>query len=320
MWVDVSVGVNVRTGPSTSYAVVGGHAHGTRLTGSLTSNGWLKTGDNRFVHAGNLTTTDPGGGGGGSETVTQWVRSNAANVRSGPGLNYSVVTAVTRGTTVQGTWTSNGWLDIGGGRFISGSVLTSENPDGGDGTETVTRWVSVPVANVRSGPSTSHSVVGTANQGERVQGTLESNGWLRISSSRFMAPSVLTNQQPGPAPAPPPAPSPTRQAILNTAAQYVGYPYILYGTPPNAFDCSSYTWWVYKQNGIDIPRTVRDQRAFVIPVSDPQPGDLVFYHNWYHVGIYAGNGMSYEAQNPSTGVIYGPLWDDAVWYGRVPGM
>lgn len=108
--------------------------------------------------------------------------------------------------------------------------------------------------------------------------------------------------------------------MLDTAADYVGHPYVLYGTPPTAFDCSAYTWWVYQQNGINIPRTVRDQRAFVTPVTDPQPGDLVFFDDWYHVAIYAGNGHFYEAMNASTGVVYQKQWTDKVWYGRVPGV
>jgi cell wall-associated NlpC family hydrolase len=194
-------------------------------------------------------------------------------------------------------------------------------------TQLVDRWVSAAVANVRSGPSTSYSIVGTKTQGTKVTGSLTSNGWLKLSATEYMAPSVLSTTPPTTAPAPapapvPPAPTKLRQALLTTAAQYVGYPYVLYGTPPEAFDCSSYTWWVYKQNGISIPRTVRDQRTFVTPVTDPQPGDLIFYKNYYHVGIYAGPGMSYEAQNPDTDVVYGKIWDrpENVWYGRVPGV
>ena len=113
------------------------------------------------------------------------------------------------------------------------------------------------------------------------------------------------------------APAPVGGSLLGIAASYVGYPYVLYGTPPQAFDCSAYTWWVFKQAGIDIPRTVAGQKAAVTPVSDPQPGDLVFYNDWYHVGIYAGNGMTYEALNPSTDVRYGPLLSNNVWYGRL---
>ncbi|MFK5635440.1 C40 family peptidase [Ornithinimicrobium sp. LYQ103] len=106
-------------------------------------------------------------------------------------------------------------------------------------------------------------------------------------------------------------------SLLDVAAAYVGYPYVLYGTPPQSFDCSAYTWYVFQQAGIDIPRTVAGQKGAVTPVSDPQPGDLVFYNDWYHVGIYAGGGMTYEALNPSTDVRYGPLLSSNVWYGRI---
>lgn len=125
-------------------------------------------------------------------------------------------------------------------------------------------------------------------------------------------PAAQPAQQAAPA-----APAPVGGSVLNVAAAYVGYPYVLYGTPPYSFDCSAYTWWVFQQAGINIPRTVSGQKGAVTPVSDPQPGDLVFYNDYYHVGIYAGNGMTYEALNPSTGVRYGPMISNNVWFGRI---
>ncbi|GAA1167815.1 hypothetical protein GCM10009584_05960 [Ornithinimicrobium humiphilum] len=114
-----------------------------------------------------------------------------------------------------------------------------------------------------------------------------------------------------------PAPAPVGGSVLGVAASYVGYPYQLMGTPPSSFDCSAFTWWVFQQAGISIPRSVAGQRGAVTPVSNPQPGDLIFYNDWHHVGIYAGNGMTYEALNPGTGVRYGPLLSSNVWYGRI---
>ncbi|WP_431473466.1 hypothetical protein [Ornithinimicrobium sp. W1665] len=67
-----------------------------------------------------------------------------------------------------------------------------------DDPATVARWVSVPVANVRSGPSLSNGVVTTKTLGNAVSGTLTSNGWLRISSTQYMHPSVLTSTDPTP--------------------------------------------------------------------------------------------------------------------------
>ena len=327
-WVSPSVG-NVRSGPGLQHRVVTTMTRGTKVTGTWV-NGWLNIGGGRYLSETILTATDPAPAPTPpAATVTRWVSASVANVRSGPSTNHSIVGTRTLGTEVSGTLTSNGWLKMSGNQYMSPGVLTTTAPAPAPApappAATVTRWVSVPVANVRSGPSTNYSIVGTRTQGQELTGTLTSNGWLKMAGNQHVSPTVVSTTAPAPAPSPPsnpapPAPTPLRESLLATAAHYVGSPYVLYGTPPHAFDCSSYTWWIYKQNGIEIPRTVAGQRDFVIPVTDPQPGDLVFYKNWYHVGIYAGPGMSYEAQNPSTGVIYGPIWSTEVWYGRVPGM
>lgn len=131
------------------------------------------------------------------------------------------------------------------------------------------------------------------------------------------APPDNLNEAPEPVSEPVAATPAPVGGVMGIAASYVGYPYVLYGTPPATFDCSGYVWWVYKQAGIDIPMTVNGQKGAVTPVSNPQPGDLIFYNDFHHVGIYAGNGMTYEALNPSSGVRYGPLVNTNVWYGRI---
>ncbi|MFK5688581.1 SH3 domain-containing protein [Ornithinimicrobium sp. LYQ92] len=323
-YMDAAVG-NIRSGPGLNHSIVTTMVKGTKVTGTWTSNNWLDLGNGKFVSGGILTSTPPsGGGGGGVQETTRYISANVGNIRSGPGLNHSIVTTMVKGTKVTGTWTSNNWLDLGNGKFVSGGILTSTPPSGGGGggggpQETV-RYISANVGNIRSGPGLNHSIVTTMVKGTQVSGTWTSNNWLDLGNGKFVSGGILTSTPPSGGVAPVPAPTPVRQGIIDTAADYVGSPYVLYGTPPDAFDCSSYTWWAYKQNGIDIPRTVRDQRTFVTPVTNPKPGDLVFYKNWYHVGIYAGPGMSYEAQNPQAGVVYGPIWDSQVWYGRVPGM
>lgn len=54
------------------------------------------------------------------------------------------------------------------------------------------------------------------------------------------------------------------------------------------FDCSGFTQYVFGKVGISLPRTAEQQRQFVTPVSNPQPGDLVFFGApACHLGIYA---------------------------------
>jgi cell wall-associated NlpC family hydrolase len=85
------------------------------------------------------------------------------------------------------------------------------------------------------------------------------------------------------------------QQIIATGEKYMGTPY-KYGAAAgqtNTFDCSSFTQYVYKQNGIDLPRSSKQQSQVgsYVARSDLQPGDLVFFYSpIHHVAIYIGNG------------------------------
>lgn len=104
--------------------------------------------------------------------------------------------------------------------------------------------------------------------------------------------------------------------VLGIASGLSGIPYRWGGTTTGGFDCSGFTQYVFRQAGISLPRTAGQQRAATAYVSNPVPGDLVFFGT-YHVGIYAGNGMMYDA--PSAGGTTGlhKIWSNAVTYGRV---
>jgi peptidoglycan DL-endopeptidase CwlO len=118
--------------------------------------------------------------------------------------------------------------------------------------------------------------------------------------------------------APAPAPSkPAAGGVLGIAAQYAGIMYVYGGTTPAGFDCSGFTQYVFRQVGISLPRTAEDQRQATTPVSNPQPGDLVFFGSpAYHVGIYAGNGMMWDSPRTGKAVALRSIWSSSVTYGR----
>ncbi|MFJ6936030.1 NlpC/P60 family protein [Streptomyces sp. NPDC101132] len=102
-------------------------------------------------------------------------------------------------------------------------------------------------------------------------------------------------------------PSGRAGAALAAAQTKLGSAYISGAEGPNAFDCSGLTQWAYKQAGVGISRTTWTQanEGTRIPISQLQPGDLVFfYSDLHHVGLYAGNGMTLHASNPRGGVKY----------------
>lgn len=139
------------------------------------------------------------------------------------------------------------------------------------------------------------------------------------TNERAEAPAQQQTQQAAaPAPAPEPAaPAPTG-GVLGVAAQYVGVPYVWGGTTPSGFDCSGFSQYVFAQVGISLPRTAAAQQSFATPVSNPQPGDLVFYgYPAYHMGIYAGNGMMYDSPRPGKFVSLREVFPGVSGYGRV---
>lgn len=111
--------------------------------------------------------------------------------------------------------------------------------------------------------------------------------------------------------------------ILGSAKNLIGTPYCRGGSSPRCFDCSGFTQYIYKQHGIDLPRTVEDQRRAVrkISAADAMPGDLVFFVTKkgyaYHVGIYVGNGKVLHSPKRGQKVRIVNIWTHNVRFGRV---
>jgi cell wall-associated NlpC family hydrolase len=93
-------------------------------------------------------------------------------------------------------------------------------------------------------------------------------------------------------------------------------PYLWGGTGPCSvgFDCSGLMQAAWASAGISIPRTTYEQWDALphIAKADLEPGDLVFFEDLGHVGMYVGNGMMIDA--PSTGEVIRMHPLDMEWY------
>lgn len=91
----------------------------------------------------------------------------------------------------------------------------------------------------------------------------------------------------------------TVQTVMDEALKFQGWTYVYGGDHPStSFDCSGLVQWCYRKAGISLPRTAQEQYDATehLPLSQAQPGDLVFFTGTYnagtyitHVGIYQGN-------------------------------
>ena len=103
------------------------------------------------------------------------------------------------------------------------------------------------------------------------------------------------------------------QQVLDTAAKYLGVPYLWGGTTPSGFDCSGFVQYVLRENGISITRTTYtqwDNDGVYVSRNELQPGDLVYFGSSsapHHVGMYVGNGMYIHAPRTGDVVKYSSL-------------
>jgi hypothetical protein len=93
--------------------------------------------------------------------------------------------------------------------------------------------------------------------------------------------------------------------IVAYAKQWLNIPYVWGGTNLNiAVDCSGFTYSVYANFGINLPRTAWEQGhvssgTVVNSIQAAMPGDLIWWPP-RHVGIYIGDGKAIQSSGDDT--------------------
>jgi len=122
----------------------------------------------------------------------------------------------------------------------------------------------------------------------------------------------------------------TFAAMLQEAEKYLGMAYVWGGSSPSTgFDCSGFVSWVVNHCGWNFGRLTANglmNQCAIIPASEAQPGDLIFFQGTYdvsgasHVGIYVGGGYMIHCGNPiSYADITKTYWVNHFYcFGRLP--
>jgi peptidoglycan DL-endopeptidase CwlO len=121
-------------------------------------------------------------------------------------------------------------------------------------------------------------------------------------ASRSAAPTVTTANVPA---------SGRAATAVQFAMAQIGKPYVYGAAGPDAYDCSGLTMAAWGAAGVGLSHSAAAQygEGTHISPSQLQPGDLVFYYSPIsHVGMYIGNGMIVNAENPSAGILVAPLY------------
>ncbi|MFC5381507.1 transglycosylase SLT domain-containing protein [Aquipuribacter nitratireducens] len=105
--------------------------------------------------------------------------------------------------------------------------------------------------------------------------------------------------------------------VVAAARKYLGVPYKWGGTDPRTgLDCSGLVQRVFKDLGVDVPRTVADQRRAgdaVPSLAQARPGDLIAFSSerspsGRHIGIYIGDGKMINAPRAGKDVMISDVW------------
>ena len=103
---------------------------------------------------------------------------------------------------------------------------------------------------------------------------------------------------------------------LKEARKHLGKKYVWAANGPKTFDCSGFTCYVSKKNGVRLPRTSVRQAEVGKKISRPQlkAGDLIFFDTSKerkgivnHVGIYIGGGNFIHASSGANKVVISSL-------------
>ena len=146
---------------------------------------------------------------------------------------------------------------------------------------------------------------------------------------------VAATPRPFPGASPPPGSAPAvatpappvegiQLPLISLALSLRGTPYRNGGSDPSGFDCSGFVQWVFAQQGMALPREVRQQYQVGDDIDDDdvKPGDLVFFETVSrgasHVGIALGGGEFVHAPS-SNGVVRVERYTSGYWADRWVG-
>jgi peptidoglycan DL-endopeptidase CwlO len=107
--------------------------------------------------------------------------------------------------------------------------------------------------------------------------------------------------------------SPYGSQVVGIAMSFLGTPYVWGGAAPGGFDCSGLVMYSFEQLGVSLPHSSYAMWDYGIPVPEDQlePGDLVFFEDLGHVGLYIGGGEYVNA--PYTGSVVSVASLDTGW-------
>ena len=175
-----SSSLNVRSGTSTSYPIIGSLKKDDKVKILSSYNGWHQIlYNNRYGYVSDSYIKILENGNSSENIKKGTVNINALNVRSGPSTSYKIIDMIKRNDKVEIVSLENGWYKIKNNNtygYVSSKYIDTKHniPTIKKGT------VLVDNLNVRTGSSIKHDILTTYKKGTKVDILSTSNGWHKI--------------------------------------------------------------------------------------------------------------------------------------------
>lgn len=264
---------------------------------------------------------------------TAVVTDGPLNLRSGPGTGYDKVSLLLKGDKVTVLEILDGWYRVsakGTEGYVSAKFIAADK-SGSSGTQNQTQTqpqtqvktqnalvLSGPL-NVRSGPGTSYTRIGSLKVGTTVTVIGKSGQWYQIKYANltgYVHSDYVTLMEEL-------SSSPVGQAAAALAISLIGSRYVYGAEGPTTFDCSGLAYYIYKQLGYTIARGSSSQyknSGRFVPLAEMEPGDLIYFFDpkydgsggtlpTTHMGIYVGDGRFVHASTTTYRVQYDNVYN-----------
>lgn len=245
------------------------------------------------------------------------ITGDYVNFRKGPSTSYASLGQLNKGDKVEYISVSGSWTKVkynGQTGYVYSQYVSQVNSE----AKTEVKYVNCSALNVRSGAGTSYSIITTITKDTKVEVISTSNGWSKIKvgtttgyvSSKYLSDSKGSSNS---------SSDNTSNSItsaskvISYAKSFLGKPYVWGAQGPSSFDCSGFTYYVFKNSAnITLPRTSKDQSTYGTTISKKslKVGDLVFFDtsgsnsgNVSHVGIYIGSNQFIHASSTKGKVV-----------------
>ena len=291
----------------------------------------LGSGKYAYVQTKSISETRPDGDDSGITDITKktvYITATTLAVYASPSTSSASLGTMSFGESLSCTGVNSTWARVVNSSGALGYCKLSGLSDTNPNSYSVTLYAQSSGVKVYSKASTSSTVLTTLSLNAKVNGVAinEDKSWIRLKNDSgsygyVQASAVATTPDSGS------TDSATVNKVIALAKAQSGKPYIYGTTGPNSFDCSGFTYYVFKNAaGVTLKRTSESQGydssyTKISAISDLKVGDLVFFNTnsddadlCDHVGIYLGSGSFIHASSAGGKVITSSL--NSGYYNR----